>query len=48
MNSISDSTLDDIVKYLEFNINNEKELKKQETIKQSIIENILNNNNNNN
>lgn len=48
MNEISDSILNEIIKYLEFNINNENELKKQETIKQSIIENILNNNNNNN
>tara|TARA_E500000178_G_C16312095_1_gene440994 strand:- start:125 stop:415 length:291 start_codon:yes stop_codon:yes gene_type:complete len=48
MNEVSDSILNEIIKYLEFNINNENELKKQETIKQSIIENILNNNNNNN
>ena len=42
MNIISKNTLDNIESYLTFSLKNEEELKKQEELKNSILQNILN------
>ena len=42
MNEVSENTLNNIKCYLDFSLKNEEELKKQEDIKNSILQNILN------